>query len=336
MGASMKDVARLANVSTATVSHVINNTRNVNPETRDKVMKAIRDLHYNVNPVARNLRSGSSRVIGYVVSNLANYFFTDIALSIDSILSEKGYHLIYINSNEDPAKEEDNIRSLIMQNVDGLIIAPVGQDCSYMEKVIGNRCPCVFFDRKPNGFARDYILSTNFEGAFEGTEHLIERGHTQIGFINSRVDETMLERMNGYKAALEKHGLPVLDDLICSGTGQPMSMGELRTGESYQYARYLFEEKRVSAVFCGNALAGVGAISYIKEKALAIPEKAGVVTFDDSFWLSMSSPAVTAVNQNKFSIGQRAAGTLLERIEGDSRPYSEYRIPTNLVVRDSC
>ena len=164
MGASMKDVARLANVSTATVSHVINQTRNVNPDTREKVLKAVKDLKYNVNPIARNLRSGSSRMIGYVVSNLANYFYTDIALSIDEILSEQGYHLIYINSNEDPDKEKENLKSLIMQNVDGLIIAPVGLDCSYMQSLIGDRCPCVFFDRAPVGFERDTIMSTNEEG----------------------------------------------------------------------------------------------------------------------------------------------------------------------------
>ena len=199
MGASMKDVARLANVSTATVSHVINKTRNVNPETREKVLKAISDLKYNVNPVARNLRSGSSKMIGYVVSNLANYFFMDIAVSIDEALSEHGYHLIYINSNEDSDKERDNIDRLLMQNVDGLIIAPVGHDCTYMRDLIGDRCPCVFFDRKPFGYDRDVVMSTNFEGASDATECLIQKGYKRIGFVSSRLDDTMQERIEGIK-----------------------------------------------------------------------------------------------------------------------------------------
>ena len=336
MGASMKDVARLANVSTATVSHVINQTRNVNPETREKVLKAIRDLKYKVNPVARNLRSGSSRMIGYVVSNLANYFYMDIALSIDETLSKQGYHLIYINSNEDPEKEKDNLKSLVMQNVDGLIIAPVGEDCSYMKDLIGDRCPSVFFDRAPIGFERDTIMSTNAEGVRDGTELLIQRGYKKIAFVSSRHDETMHERADGFRETLGSHGIEVNEDLIRAGSGKPKSMGELKVGEFYDLARELVEEMGVDAFFCGNLLSSVGVINYLRESPYSVPDDIGIVTFDDPFWLSMSDPQVTAVNQNKFSIGQRCARTLLARIAGDDSPYREYRLPTNLIVRDSC
>ncbi len=336
MGASMKDVARLANVSTATVSHVLNNTRNVNPETREKVLKAVRDLKYKVNPVARNLRSGSSRMIGYVVSNLANYFYMDIALSIDETLSKHGYHLIYINSNEDPDKEKENLKSLVMQNVDGLIIAPVGQDCSYMQDLIGERCPCVFFDRAPIGFERDTIMSTNAEGVRSGTELLIRRGYRNIAFLGSRHDETMYEREDGFRKALRDHGISVNEDMIRAGSGVPKSMSELRVGEFYNQTRLLVEELGADAFFCGNLLSAVGVINFLGESSYTIPDDIGVVTFDDPFWLSMSDPKITAVNQNKFAIGQRCARTLLARIAGDETPYKEYRVPTNLVIRDSC
>lgn len=332
----MKDVARLANVSTATVSHVINHTRNVNPETREKVLKAISDLKYKVNPVARNLRSGSSRMIGYVVSNLANYFYTDIALSIDETLSEQGYHLIYINSNEDPDKEKENLRSLVMQNVDGLIIAPVGQDCSYMRDLIGDQCPCVFFDRAPLGFERDVIMSTNREGAAEGTELLIKNGYRRPAFLGSRYDETMGEREDGFRDTLIRNNISVDEDLIRTGSGIPRSMNELRVGEFYNQTRDLVENMNVDSFFCGNVLSAVGVINYLSESRYSIPEDIGVVTFDDPFWLTMAEPKVTAVNQNKFSIGQRVARTLLARISGDEKPYGEYRVPTNLVIRNSC
>lgn len=336
MGASMKDVARLANVSTATVSHVINETRNVNPGTREKVLKAINDLNYNVNPVARNLRNGSSKMIGYVVSNLANYFFMDIAVSIDETLSEQGYHLIFINSNEDPYKERDNIQRLMMQNVDGLIIAPVGQDCSYLQDLIGDRCPCVFFDRKPVGFERDVVMSTNFEGAFEATELLIEKGYKKIGFVGSRLDETMHERADGYKSALFQSGLEINEDLIKSGKGQPRTMNEQRNGDAYSLTASLVEENKVDAILCGNALATVGVISYLNDNSYVIPNDVGVITFDDTFWLTMSSPQISAVNQNKFAIGQRVTRILLERIKGSDNAAKEHRVPTNLVLRDSC
>ncbi len=335
MGASMKDVARLANVSTATVSHVINNTRNVKAETRQKVLKAIEDLRYNVNPVARNLRSGSSGIIGYVVSNLANYFFMDIAMVIDEILSEQGYHLIYINSNENQEKEKGNIESLIMQNVDGLIIAPVGENCSYMNDVIGERCPCVMFDRLPRGFTRDVVMTSNREGSYEGTACLAKSGYRRIGFVGSRIDSTMNERVEGYRKALADNGLICDEQLIKWGEGIPRSMTDQRYGDSYVNTKYLVEQKQVDAIFAGNALAMVGVFSYLHENEYRIPEDFGLVSFDDTFWLTMSSPGITAVNQDKSRIGRTVAEILLERIEGGGREYEVTRIPTDLVVRHS-
>jgi LacI family transcriptional regulator len=333
MGASMKDVARLANVSIATVSHVINKTRNVNKETEEKVIKAIKDLNYFVNPVARNLRNGNSKVIGYVVSNLANTFFMDIALSIDKIMSENGYHLIYINSSEDTAKERNNIESLLMHNVDGLIIAPVGKDCSYMENLIADRCPCVFFDRKPIGFDRDVIMSTNREGALDGTEHLISKGHRNIGYVASRYDETMHERSDGFKAALIKHGLKINEDLILSGSGRPRPMDEQSIGDSYLLAKDLIINHKVTALFCSNILAAVGVNNFILENPDLISSDFAVTSFDDAFWYSMVNPRVSAVKQDKEAIGETVAKTLMKRINKSDEPIQEYRIPTTLIPR---
>jgi len=336
MGASMKDVARLANVSTATVSHVINKTRNVNAETRDKVNRAIKNLNYNVNPIARNLRSGSSKMIGYVVSNLTNYFYMDIAVSIDKVLSEEGYHLIYINSNEEPEKERENIESLLMQNVDGLIIAPVGHDCSYMEELIGDRCPCVFFDRLPYGFNRDCIMSTNFEGAFNAVELLIEKGHRSIGIIGSRLDDTMNERFQGYKAALRKHQIPVLDELIRTGSNRAERLRELKTGDLYELTRQLVQEEKVTALFAGNILSGIAVINFLKQENYKIPEDVALVVFDDSYWMNMMDPPITVMEQDLQAIGTSSAEILLSRINKASDPYREIRIPTKLIERKSC
>ncbi len=333
---SMKDVAQRANVSVSTVSHVINKTRKVNPETTEKVLQAITDLNYNVNPVARTLRSGSSKLIGVVVSNLSNSFFMDIALSIDKVLKSEGYYLIYINSNEDKEIERENIERLMMQNVDGLIIAPVGQDCSYLESLVRNRCPCVFFDRIPEGYAGDCIMSMNYEGAFKGAEILIGKGHRNIGFIGSHLDGTMKERIDGFKGALKKHGIPVDNDLITTGSGGSQLLNDLKSGDGNRLARYLVEEKKVTAFLCGNELAAVGAVSYLLENNYKFPEDVAVVTFDNAFWLSMTSPAITAVNQDRELIGKTAAKVLLDRIHEVDMPVKEYRIPTNLIVRSSC
>jgi LacI family transcriptional regulator len=335
MGASMKDVAKRANVSTATVSHVINGTRATTRETRDKVLRAIEELNYNVNSVARNLRSGSSKIIGYVASNLANYFFMDIAMVLDRILSRLGYHLIYINSNEDPEKERENIQSLLMQNADGLIIAPVREECAYMKALIGEKCPAVFFDRQPTGYNRDSIMVTNREGAFAGTEHLIECGYRKIGFVCSRLDGTMAERIAGYREALLKHGLPADEELVRTGSGVPASMSDEKRGESYENARYLIEERGVDAIFAGNAMAVLGSYSFINDREIPMPGEMGLISFDDPFWLTMSRPKISAVYQDKEMIGKQVAETLLRRINGNTKPYRQTRIPTKMVIRQS-
>jgi LacI family transcriptional regulator len=257
----------------------------------------------------------------------------DIALSIDKVMSMNGYHLIYINSNEDTDKERNNIESLLMQNVDGLIIAPVGMDCSYMATVIADRCPCVFFDRKPTGFDRDIIMSTNYEGAFEGTEQLIKQGHTQIGFVGSRYDETMHERADGYRGALRKHGIKVDEDLIKSGSGRPRPMDDQRIGDSYQLTKELIEDKNVTALFCANILAALGVSNFLIENANTTGRDFGVASFDDAFWYSMSIPPIIGVQQNKEDIGEKVAMTLLKRIKKSNDPIQEYRIPTTLILR---
>ena len=335
MEVSMKEVASRAGVSTTTVSHVINATRPVKEETRERVLKAISELSYRVNPAARNLRSGSSKIIGYVASNLANYFFMDIAIIIDRILSEKGYHLIFSNSNEDPDKEQENLENLIHQNVDGLIIAPVREECGYMKDLVGEHTPAVFFDRMPGGIDRDCIMVTNRDGAYLGTEHLISKGFKKIGFIGSRTDATMGERIEGYRKALNDYGLDFDETLVMTGSGDPLVMEDEKHGESYEHTRILVEEKGIDAIMAGNAVSVLGAFNYLKDSGLSLSDRIGLFSFDDPFWLSMSERKISAVYQDKDEIGRMAAETLLKRIDGDSSPWKTYRLPTKIILRDN-
>ncbi|MBN2628742.1 MAG: LacI family DNA-binding transcriptional regulator [Spirochaetales bacterium] len=336
MGVSMKEVALRAGISTTTVSHVINKTRPVNPKTEARVKEAISELGYVVNPVARNLRSGTSKMIGIVISDLSNFFFTDVALNIDKVLAARGYNLVYFNSYEDEERERKNIESLILQNVDGLIIAPVGRDCSYMANLIGDRCPCVFFDRAPEGIEGDRILSTNRQGGREAVELLISRGFKRIGFLGSRFDATMEERIEGYRDALKKDGREIEEELIKTGSGHSQNLNDLKRNDCYELTASLVEDLRIDALFCGNDLAAVGALSYLKEMRIEIPGELGLVCFDDAFWLTLATPPVSAVDQDSTAIGEKAARVLLDRLGGSKNPGSEFRIPTLLIPRQSC
>jgi len=332
MGISIKNVAELAKVSTSTVSHVINKTRKVNIETEKKVLNAIKTLNYNVNPIARNLRSGNSKMIGYVVSNLSD-FFLDIGLIIEEELKTEGYQLIYINSAEDSDKEMVNISKLIMQSVDGLIIAPVTEDCNYMNDLIGDKCPSIFLDRKPTNFIRDCVMSTNFQGAFQGTEILLKKGHKRIGFIGSKFDGTAYERVKGYQSALSKYGFDIDDNLVKYGKYTSKYLNDLKHSDCYKLAKELLEDKNVTALFCGNNIASIGVISYLKDMNINVPDDIDVVCFDDPFWLSLTYPSISVIDQDWEKIGRTVAKKILYRIKHKDEPYINIEVPTKLILR---
>ncbi len=333
---SMKDVASVAGVSTATVSHVLNGTRNVNDETREKVELAIKLLNYRVNSVGRTLRSGSSKIIGYVASNLSINFYMYIGRAITHVLSEAGYNIIYADSQEDPRIEKRNIQNMIQQNVDGLIIVPVNQDCSYLEQMIGDLCPCVFLARNPIGYESDAVLASNFEAVYESINLLIEKGHKNIGYMAAISNTTAIERLNGYKAALSDHNLPILDNIIKFGSGELESYKAQKLGNSYKLTGELMKNKDITALFISDGLSTVGAVNYLFTHHYHIPRDLAVITFDDAFWLSMTNPSFTVTEQDTEGLGRKSAEVLLNRIHNSENPYQVYRIPNKLIIRESC
>jgi len=333
MSVSIKDVAQLAKVSTSTVSHVINKTRNVNPETEAKVLVAIEKLHYELNPIASSLRSGNSKLIGFVVAHLSN-FYLDIGLTMEDELRKDGYQLVYLNSKEDKEREKENIKNLVMRNIAGLIVAPVDSDCSYMNQIVGDKCPIVFFDRKPFGIDRDCVLSTNFQGAFEGTSLLLDRGYTKLGFIGSHFDVTMNERFEGFRSAIIQRNIPFQDELAKFGSSHNKTFKLLKYGEGFDFAKDFIENKKVEAIFCGNDITTIGVLTYLKENNLSVPEDVDVICFDDTVWLQLAYKSISAIDQDGTGIANAVVSTFLSRInKTDTGSYSEKRIDTKLIPR---
>lgn len=341
MKSSIKEVAHLAGVSIATVSNVLNHTKHVRPETEEKVMDAVRKLNYQINPLARNFRTGRSKIIGFVVCDLSNYFFQDVALGLEQSLAKYGYRPILIDSKEDKTIEIENVRNLLASSVDGLIIAPTTEDCSYLKLLLANHpIPVVFVDRKPTGFESDLVMSTNEEGAYEAVNHLIAKGHTEIAFVGSRRDTTMGERLDGYRKALTDAGIAVNANYIRLGDKISVNQKELRHGAIYRHTMDLITRFNITAIMSGNNLATVGAFSCLRETNIKVPEDIAFVTFDDSFWLTMTTPNLSAVAQNPDEIGNIAGKLICERLtdaqsRGD-RPNQLIRVPTQLIIRGSC
>jgi LacI family transcriptional regulator len=328
---SMKDVAIRAGVSTATVSHVINNSCNVKDETKELVNKAIKELNYRVNPTARKLRNGQSKTIGFLVSNLSHYFYHEIGAAIEDVLFKKGYELFYINSQEDIDKEEKQLEICKLENLAGLIVIPVEEDWINLEPIVRN-IPLVFIDRKPINIRRDSVLITNAVGSFNLTNELINRGAKKIAFISSKFDNTFKMRVDGYKDSLEQHNILIDKDCIIYGNTRPKVYSEVAADPEWaEILDYVINEKNVDCIISGNDLCAFGVIAYLKEHNFILQKDILFGTFDNAFWMKNFREEIIAVEQNTKALGEKAANLLLSRINGDTFVYSDFCIDTKLV-----
>lgn len=330
MKVSMKDVAQKAGVSTATVSHVINKTRFVRVETKKKVLDAMKELNYYLNSAARSLRSRKSNVVGLLVPDISNFFFTSIARGVENTLKKHGYNLILSNSNEDLKSEIEQIKIYNTQLVDGLIMAPVSGDHVFLNELLNRDYPVVFIDRKPKGYQGDCVVGSNIKGAYDAIRMLIKKGHSKIGIITGLPGLTTTdERLIGYKKALVDHKLKIDENLI--------KVGDSQFKGGYESTKELLKYTNITALFVTNNLMTVGAIKYLKEKRVAIPGDIAIIGFDDYKWASITEPSLSMVKQPAYDIGETASTLLIKRIKKEEvGGNKECRLPTKLIIRDSC
>lgn len=330
---SIKDVAAKSGVSTATVSHVINGTRYVSEEVSLKVKAAMKELNYVPNPVARTLRSHQSHLIGLIIpvkeyTDTANTFFMIVAQGIEETLTKNGYKLIICNSYENPDIEKERIQMFNAQLVDGLIVAPTGSDYSYLNEVLPRQYPVAFIDRKPQNYQGDCILSNNFQGAYDATEHLIKKGHQHIGFMSGDLGLTTSDgRFDGYKQALSDYNIEFNETFV--------KKGDASLENGYELAKEFVEQKQVSAIFIANNIMTMGAISYFQEQYIKIPDEMAIVGFDDYEWAKIINPPLSTVKQPAFEMGQKAAEVILDRLRSQQQEAQEYVLDTTLIVRKS-
>lgn len=331
MAARIKDVASLAGVSTATVSHVINNTRYVSDEVKRKVHEAMKQLNYSPNTVARSLRSRKSNIIGLIVpvkeNDNSNQFFMTVANGIESVLKKHGYHLILSNSGESYAEELERIHMFNNQWIDGLIIAPTTRDQAYQERVFGDY-PVVYIDRKPEQPQGDCVLVNGYEGTYHAVKALLGKGHTRIGFLSGKLNITSVEeRLAGYEKALKEHGIEPDPALIKTGASKWQS--------GYEVTRELMANGNATALFVANNVMCMGAVKFLREKGIRIPDQIALICFDDFEWTGVIDPPLSVIRQPAIELGEKAAEILLSRIENPNRKFKEYRLPAQLIVRES-
>lgn len=325
--ATIKDVARMAGVSIATVSKYINGG-NVRAENVESISKAIETLDYRVNPFARSLKTQRSRSIGILIPDIATPFFGSVLTSLDKVLREHGYHSLISCYGADHGLERDNLRFLISTGIDGLIYIPEDVTADEFYELTSNcSIPVVQIDRMIPGVNSDTVLVNNTDAAYQAVSLLISKGHSRVAMISGPKSVlTAKERQIGYLKAISDHGLIYDDALLIS------EQNEFATG--YRGCERLMEQENPpTAVFTTNYNITMGCITAARERGLRIPEDVDVFGYDCMEICTMLKPPPPVVQQPEEDIGRMAAVFLIERLEGYSGEYRTVRLACSLVQK---
>jgi DNA-binding LacI/PurR family transcriptional regulator len=327
--ARIKDVARAAGVSSATVSRVLAHKDYVRESTRRKVMDAVEMLNYQPSRVARSLRVKSSQIIGLIISDIQNPFFTSLVRAVEDVAYESKYAVFLCNSDEDVEKESLYIDLMISEHVAGVIITTTQETNSPCKKLLEANIPMVSVDRRVNDCDVDMVVLDNFKGAENLVDYLIEKGHTRIGAILGicRIT-TGRERFEGYLSALARHHIPYDAELVRFG------LPKEETG--YRSAiELLSSQNPPTALFTGNNQLAIGAFRAIKSQRLDVPYDIALVSFDDPEWATMIQPQLTVAAQPTYELGHKAAELVMRRIANPSSPSEVVVFPPKIKIRGS-
>ncbi len=325
----MRHVAEHASVSVTTVSHVINETRPVSDELRQRVLAAMDELGYQSNLLARSLRQGKTHTIGMIIPDNANPFFAEMARGVEDTSFEQGYSVILCNSDGNLDKELLYADVLAEKRVDGILFVAAGLSTKRILDLQARRMPLVVVDRDLPGAAVDSVLTDNAQGGWLATHHLVELGHHRIGCITGPSDITpSAERITGYRQALDENGIPVDKALIVRG--------DFQYDSGYQAASQLLQmDDPPTAIFACNDLMAIGVMSAALKLGLHIPADLSVIGFDGVRLASFANPPLTTIVQLKYEIGVIATTMLLERMHDLEMPARRRVFETNLLLRQS-
>ena len=327
--ANMTDVAKLANVSTATVSRVIQNPETVKEKTRVKVLQAIEELNYQPNILARYFRRTETKTILVMVPSIMNNVFPQMIAGIDLVANQAGYKVLLGNTYQDPDKAYSYIEELKQKQVDGMILLTTRLDNKVITD-IADRYPVVLTSDFIDGLNVPTVAIDNISSSRDAVAHLLELGHRRIGMITGPLNSLLSrDRLKGYRQALLGHDIEVESVLIQEGD---------HTYESgyNQMNKFLALDKSPTAIFAANDSMAMGAIKAIKARGLRVPEDVAVVGFDNIQFSAIFEPALTTIAQPLVEMGKRSMELLLKQLKGETLTKKQHVLDTKLIIRDSC
>jgi LacI family transcriptional regulator, galactose operon repressor len=328
--ATVADVARRAGVSVSTAARALSGHGYASEETRRQVLDAAKQLGYVTNQIARSLRTRQTRLIGLLVGDVENSFYSTIARNVESVAKDAGYHVVLCNSDDRPADEREYLNLLEGMRVDALIVTPTSENRRHLARLMDKGIVIVQMDRRVNGLAADAIVVDNEAGAENAVDYLIDAGHTRIGIVTGELDvSTAPQRLAGYERVLKRRGIPIRGELIKTGSFHREHAIEVTTG--------LIEARTApTAIFAANNILAEATLMALEQRALRVPRDMSVVAFDDVPWMAMVQPPLTTVRQPVADMARTAAELALRRLrEGRQGPPSTIVFGTELIERGS-
>lgn len=329
MATTIKEVAAAAGVSVATVSRVLNGNPDVNAELRARVVAAVAQMGYRPNGAARSLRTRATLVLGIIISDITNPFFTAMVRGVEDAAQEAGYSVILANADEDLDKESRYVEVAVAEQMAGVVLSPASSTQTRLDMLTERKIPVVTVDRRLRGGRVDSVTINNRQVAQQATTHLIEQGCDRIGFIaGPSATSTARERLAGYTAAIRAAGRIVDESLIASA--------DFRIDGGYEATRELLRLPQApDGLLVSNNLMTIGALDALDEAGLETPHDIAFVGFDEMAWAMGNRSRLTAVQQPTYEIGRRAAELLLAHIRGDRPRQRHVVLPAELIVRGS-
>jgi LacI family transcriptional regulator len=327
---TQKDVAELAGVSTTTVSHVINETRFVSQELRERVHRAMRQLDYQPNAIAQSLRRRKTHKIAVIVPDIAYPFLAEVIRGIEDQGFQMGYNAILCASHGDLERERACFDLVRTKQVDGLILVGAGEASGRSRRLIEQGTPVVLCNRESRDIDVGTVVADNEGGGYQATRHLWALGHRRIGCVAGPAGlRTSSERLEGYRRALEEFDLTSCRELVIHG--------DFRSRGGFDAMGALLDlDEPPTAVFACNDLMAIGAICAASKRRLGIPEDIAIIGCDDIALAAFTNPSLTTVALPKHEMGAAAVEMLVARMEDEKKPVEKRVLPVELVIRDSC
>jgi len=329
---TIKDIAKKAKVSTSTVSHVINSTRYVSDELRDRILKAMEEENYYPNLIARSLRSKRTNAIGVILPEISDPFLSEMARRIEMQLTSKGYQMIISNSEDNIHKELESIKTLYKKMVDGILILPTPGSKINIKELREQNIPVIFLDREISYIDVDLVKVDNEKGCYKATKYLIELGHREIGYISKNSNtSTSLEREKGFKRAMSDYSINIRNEFLVKANGR-----------TYENSRKAIEillnnhKYEPTAIVAEDDIMAIGSIRAINDFKLRIPEDISVIGFDDNMIDEFLVPRLSTVKYPIADMSETVVRILMDKIENNAlKDIKRVILEPELVIRES-